>query len=526
MAALAAIALPACLVSKLPADSPVYSTLWGQHGELWKPEVTLPDFSYAGYHANEAAIPNAPAQRDLKRDFHAAGDAKTDDAAALENAVRQGGVIFIPEGKYRISRSIQITNGNFVLRGAGPGKTVLYFPKSLTDLKGNHPDKSGQSEWSFGPGLINISGQDPIDASTRIASVIAPARRGDRQLVLSDAPSIHPGEWVRLVESDPPKSSPQTGTLIRYLYAGLPDDAHDLFGETAVVRFPSRIVKVNNLNGHRIELERPLPYDVNLAWTPEIHRFAPTVQEVGIENLSIEFPWTPYPGHFREKGYNALSLSKVSQCWVRDIEIKNADFGLALAHTNFCTVQNLRLTVSADRAKSREARGASGHHGIDIGHGAENLVTGFDVETRFVHDISLEWYVLHTVYANGRGLDLAMDHHREANYSNLFTDIDCGKGSRPFYSGGNRDRGAYAGAYNTYWNIRAQDSMSLPPGGFGPLLNFIGFETRAKHAPHNSHWFLEPVKPAELSPPDLAAAMRNRRLRGGSAGESTGSHPN
>jgi hypothetical protein len=513
---LGAIALPTCLMSILTANSPVYSTLWGQNGELWKPEMTLPDFSYAGYHANEADTPNAPAQRDLKRDFHAAGDAKTDDSAALENAARQGGVIAIPEGKYRISRPIQITNGNFVLRGAGPGKTVLYFPESLTDLKGNHPDPSGQSEWSFGPGLIDISGQDPVDGSTRIASVAAPAHRGERQLVLSGLPSIHPGEWVRLVESDPPKSSPQTGTLIRHLYAGSSDDAEDLFGEPAIVRFPSRVARIN---GNRIELERPLPYDVNPAWTPEIHRFAPTVEEVGIENLSIEFPWTPYPGHFREKGYNALTLSRVSQCWIRNLEIENADFGLSLEDTNFCTVQSLRLTVSANRAQTPEAKGASGHHGIDIGHGAENLVTGFDIETKFVHDISLEWFALHTVYAKGRGLDLAMDHHREANYSNLFTDLDCGKGSRPFYSGGSRGRGTHSGAYNTYWNIRAQEPMSLPPAGFGPLLNFIGFETRAKQAPDDSHWFFEPVKPADLSPPDLAAAMRKRRLRASSSYE-------
>lgn len=275
------------------------------------------------------------------------------------------------------------------------------------------------------------------------------------------------------------------------------------------MRFLSRVASID---GSRIQLERPLPYDVALEWTPELHRFAPTVQEVGIENLSIEFPWTPYPGHFREKGYNALSLYKVSQCWLRNIEIRNADFGLALEETNFCTVQNLRLTVSADRARTPEARGASGHHGIDIGHGTENLVTGFDIQTKFVHDISLEWYALHTVYANGRGLDLAMDHHREANYSNLFTDIDCGAGSRPFDSGGSHDRGPHAGAYNTYWNIRAHQPMPLPPADFGPLLNFIGFDTSAQRAPDNARWFFEPIQPADLSPLDLAAAMRNRRL--------------
>src|SRR6202043_4033415 len=41
--------------SAVPCD---YSALWGVKGEKWKPEERLPDFSYAGYHAGEAAIPN------------------------------------------------------------------------------------------------------------------------------------------------------------------------------------------------------------------------------------------------------------------------------------------------------------------------------------------------------------------------------------------------------------------------------------------------------------------------------------
>ena len=71
-----------------------------------------------------------------------------------------------------------------------------------------------------------------------------------------------------------------------------------------------------------------------------------------------------------------------------------------------------------------------------MSHGTENLVTGFDVRARLVHDVSVEWYALHTVFSKGRGLDLNMDHHREANYSSLFSQLDCGAGTRPFDSGG------------------------------------------------------------------------------------------
>jgi len=268
---------------------------------------------------------------------------------------------------------------------------------------------------------------------------------------------------------------------------------------------------VKSASGNSIELERPLPYDVRPEWTPEIHRFVPSVQEFGVEHLSIHFPWTPYPGHFKEKGYNGLFFQDVSQCWVNDVEIQNADFGIDLNSTNFCTISNVTLTTSASRAVGDEARGGNGHHGIDVSHGTENLVTHFDVQTKFVHDISVEWYALHTVFSNGRGVDLNMDHHREANYSSLFSNLDCGAGTRPFDSGGSGDRGAHSGAYSTYWNIHAAGPLQLPAADFGPLLNFIGIDAKSNGPASSYQWKIEQPTPSAC-PVELHEAMRARRL--------------
>ena len=285
----------------------------------------------------------------------------------------------------------------------------------------------------------------------------------------------------------------------------------DLIGTPSVVRFLSR---VKSVSGNQIELERPLPYDVRLEWTPEIHKFMPSVQEIGVEHLSLHFPWTTYPGHFKEKGYNGLFFQDVSNCWVNDVEIQNSDFGIDLNSTNFCTVSNVKLTTSASRGEASEARGMNGHHGIDVSHGTENLVTNFDVQTRFVHDISVEWYALHTVFSKGRGVDLNMDHHREANYASLFSQLDCGAGTRPFDSGGSGNRGAHAGAYNTYWNIHAAAvALQLPPADFGPLLNFIGIVTNTQSPTSPSQWMVEQIAPQNICPVELQEAMRARRLK-------------
>jgi hypothetical protein len=497
-----------------------YSSLWGSAGEKWTPEDQLPDFSYAGYHAGERKIPNDPARWDFKRDFHAAGDGRTDDSDALLKAIEsiKSGVLFIPKGTYVISKRIDISRGNMVLRGAGSNQTILFFPNSLEALFGNKAKGTQHSQWAFRPGLINVTGQDPITNDTRLASVTTEARRGSRRLTISsDVPggAIQKGEWIRLVESDPPQASATTGSLIRYLYGDLmakvtSSTIENLIGTRSVVRFLSR---VKSVSGNQVELERPLPYDVRPEWTPELHQFVPSLQEFGVEHLSIHFPWSPYPGHFREKGYNALFFQDVSQCWINDVEIQNSDFGVDLNSTNFCTVSNVTLTTSASRAVGDGARGANGHHGIDVSHGTENLVIDFDVQTKIVHDISVEWYALHTVFSQGRGIDLNMDHHREANYSSLFSELDLGAGTRPFDSGGSNNRGPHAGAYNSYWNISASGPVKLPSADFGPHLNFVGLSANTKTSNSTYQWFVEPIEPANLCPKDLYEAMRTRRLK-------------
>jgi hypothetical protein len=107
-----------------------------------------------------------------------------------------------------------------------------------------------------------------------------------------------------------------------------------------------------------------------------------------------------------------------------------------------------------------------------------------------------------------------MDHHREANYSSLFSQIDCGACTRPFDSGGSRDRGAHAGAYSTYWNIRAEGAVRLPPADFGPLLNLIGVGGSEARPDAPSRWMVEPFATTGLCPSELQEAMRAVRLRG------------
>ena len=502
------------------------TSLWGVNGETWKPDGRLSDYSYVGYHAGEAPLPVVPVVADLKKDFGAIGNGVADDTQALLNAIQKArpGAIFIPAGTYVISQKILITRGDLVLRGEGPDKTILYFPKSLEELFGNRPNGINQSQWSFGPGLITFGGVDPIDATTLITPVTEQAVRGDTKLTVSDSSRIAVGQWIRLVESDPAVGTPKSGTLLSSLSAYLLPVGPELSGAKNIVRFQSRVAAVN---GKTITLERALPYDVQTVWKPELHLYKPSIQEVGVEHLAIRFPHTIYPGHFNEKGYNGIFMSHVGQCWVKNVQIMNADFALALYNTSFCTVDGVTLGVTANRADDANGRtplnlpgpnGWNGHHGIDVAFGVDNLVTDFHIKTRFAHDISVEWYALNTVFSNGDGVDLNMDHHREFNYSSLFQNLNMGEGGRPFESSGTHTRGPHAGAYTTYWNLTSARSFALPVNDFGPPLDFGSF-LNFIHLPLQSvpdslpgKWLVEGNASSPACPRDLQAAMQTRRL--------------
>ncbi|MGE3682726.1 MAG: hypothetical protein AB7G93_13455, partial [Bdellovibrionales bacterium] len=277
-------------------DSPncAYSSLWGRYGERWDKKGPLPDFSYAGYHAGESPLPKKEITKTLAVNN---GSDITSDLRDALNSMKTG-VLAIPTGIYLISDWFYIKKRGIVLRGAGIGKTTLFFTKSLTDLHGNKRSNRGYSQWSFGPGLLNFSGSDQVTSETLLGPVVSVAKRGDT-IITANLKNIVPGQWIRVVLSDPHKNSAQTGTLIRFLLGG--PTAEGLNGSTNIVGFLSR---VKSTHGNQIELERPLPYDIRPEWNPEIHRFNPTVTEVGVESMTIEFPKRPYLGHFKEDGYN------------------------------------------------------------------------------------------------------------------------------------------------------------------------------------------------------------------------------
>jgi len=496
-----ATALACCnlLVNIVAAAPEQTSRLWGQDGADWTPQSRLPDFSFAGYQRGEQPLPVVPRGVSVK-DFGAQGDGTTDDTAAFQKALTEvkAGAIEVPPGRYRILGLLEINRPNVVLRGAGPEHTVLFFPKPLNEIKPNWgATTTGQrtSNYSWSGGFITLQGSLRAE---RLTPITSPARRGDQTITVASAPSLHVGQEVEVFQSDT-----TTHSLTLHLYDGDAGPVENIKGRSHT----SLVCRITALAGSRVTLDRPLRCDIQPEWQPELRAFRPTVTGSGVENLTFEFPGTPYRGHFTELGYNPVALNNVAHCWVRQVRVLNGDSGPFIGGV-FNTVDGLVL----ESQRGPDNQNCTGHHGVTLG-GRDNLLINFDVRTRFIHDLTVSAFCSGNVFARGRGVDLSLDHHRRAPNENLFTDLDAGAGTRLWKCGGGAALGKHCGARGTFWNIRSATPLTYPPEAFGPpSMNLVGLETQQTSSLQAEGKWFESIPHAQLQPQNLHAAQLLRRL--------------
>lgn len=495
--------LLACMAGAWPAlaqEAPAqHSALWGERGELWSPHSRLPDFSFAGYHQGERELPTVQPAANV-RDFGAVGDGQTDDSQAFLDAIAatNAGAILIPPGRYLIRQIIRIDKPNIVLRGAGPDRTILTFDRPLETIKPNMGATTGNrptSNYSWSGGFIWIQGRYN---QPHPRPVVANARRGDHTLTVRDTDHLRPGQRVMLQITDDEHKS-----LLDHLYQGQ-SDSTDAITRAVRIRMVSRI---ESIDGNRVTLQRPLMFDVRTEWSPTLSLFEPTVTESGIEHLAFEFPNEPYKGHFTELGYNAIAINSAADCWVRDVRIRNADSGIFLSGMFNSAIG---IVIESERTPFR---GDTGHHGITMGN--DCLLDDFDIGTSFIHDITVSNGASGNVVKNGRGVNLAFDHHKRYPFANLFTNIDVVDGEQMWRCGGGARLGRHTAAWATFWCIRSQRDQSWPRQSFGPdMMNLVGIQTSDPSTTDvDGRWF-EAIPPDALEPKDLHAAQLEARLRG------------
>ncbi len=248
------------------------------------------------------------------------------------------------------------------------------------------------------------------------------------------------------------------------------------------------------VEGSVITFTQPLRHDVRVEWAPTIYSLS-FLQDVGVEDLRIRFPEVEYSGHLSEPGYNAITFTGgVANAWARRVTFENVDNGiLADPYSKWHTYQDISF------------EGRDGHHGFNLNNTADLLTSDVAYAADFVHAYTLDHKangnVLRRVTTDG--LLIELDHHRDASFENLVTDLDV---ETTFFHGGSTCAGPSSAARGTFWNMAPG---FLPPYWGYIQANAVGDINWKEILTEDEEWY-EPVD--DLWPRDLYEAQRARRL--------------
>jgi len=117
-------------------NAQVTSALWGVDGDAWNTNGILRDFTHVGYKGGAEPIPDWTNAVSVL-DYGAVPDDGIDDSdafiAAISNCPSYSAV-FVPKGRYLITKKIVIERSYVVLRGEDMYESILFFPKNVSEV--------------------------------------------------------------------------------------------------------------------------------------------------------------------------------------------------------------------------------------------------------------------------------------------------------------------------------------------------------------------------------------------------------
>ena len=474
----------------------------------------LPDFSYAGYRNGASEIPAAKGTVIKVDEFGAVADDGKDDSkailAALSHAHSLAGpvVLRFGPGRYRITEVLRIGRSDFVLQGSGSGEggTTLHFPRPLNqvdesdsldelrkylvelDKRQKEPDLNldeyfSEYSWSGGfiwiqkPGTRAAPYLEEFDPDIEKLADIRSGARGSTHVTVSNAAGLGAGDIVQIqwINSSGPGAS-----IIKSLYGPAFESAgshHWSFPERPLVRQTSRI---ESIEGDVVVLSDPLLHDANDSIPAQIASWD-GLQHVGIEELHLEFPPSPWFGHHMERGYNGIYFTSAFDSWARNIRISNADSGILSYNSANLTYRD--ITTDGER---------KAHYGVHMGNVHNVLAENVTVLNPVLHSLTFNTQSTKCVYKDAEVLVTpTLDQHAGANHQNLYDNVtlhiraknsEDGPVAVVFDGSGAGYWQPGHGGFNTTWNLRVLITGGAYPDEIvtiqgldeGPMARIVG----------------------------------------------------
>ena len=493
-------------------------------------QAFLPDFSYAGYRNGTEELPTPSGKVIWVDEFGAQANDESDDTKAIIAAIAKANdtngpvIVRFGPGRYRITEVIKIGRSNIVLqgKGSGPGGTTLWFPRPLKqvdkstsldelrkylvdlDKRQREPDKNldeyfSEYSWSGGflwiqkPGTRAASYLEEFDPQIDVLTDAVFGERGETTLKVAAGSKLGVGDIVQVQWLN--REGPDAG-IIKSLYGADSSTAgshHWSFPERPLVRQTTRVTAIE---GDTVILADPLLHDVNKTIPAQVARWD-GLEEVGIEDLHLEFPNAPWFGHHMEQGYNGIYFTSAYDSWARNIRITNADSGILSYNSANLTYQ--RITTDGERRA---------HYGVHMGNVHNVLAENVIVLNPVLHSLTFNTQSTKCVYKDAEVfVTPVLDQHAGSNHQNLYDNVtlhsratatEDGLVAVVFDGSGAGYWQPGHGAFNTTWNLRVlinggaygDESVTLLGIDEGPMARMVGlhgnrtFELDYRPAPY------------------------------------------
>ncbi|MCU0791371.1 MAG: DNRLRE domain-containing protein [Opitutaceae bacterium] len=478
----------------LADDAPAWRSML--YPDNWSPAVAeaarfdsdklIQDFSYAGYRSGAAALPRpaTPLVDVTQSPYLADATGQIDATAAIQSAINTvglqgGGVVYLPEGTYRLSvpasanEALLITRSGVILRGAGRGRTFL-LNTTFTGMR----FKS----------VIRVRGPSdarPLAEGSHRIAISADLLRPTRVIPVADVSPFSAGDLV-VLRADLTDAWAQEHSFPDWIGHGA------ALGGLAYLR---EIVAVD-LPTSSLVVDIPIRYALKTRDNARVHRLsARPISEVGLEDFSIGE--TQHPGQEwgnldyddpTKPAYDVASaftimIERARDVWVRRVSSFQPAANTSTAHvlSGGVSVRDSTRATIDDCKFQRPQYGGGGGNGYMFRlinaseclvarsearwsrHGL--MVTGMQASGNVFH-ACLDALTGRSTGATGTQLvnGRASDHHGNFSQSNL---IDVCSADRSWWEAKYRDTGAVpspglTAAHSVFWNTEGIDAGTDP----------------------------------------------------------------
>ena len=341
------------------------------------------DFSFAGYHRGEVPLPTPVGPViDVVVDFGADATGRRDATAAIQAAIDKaatlgGGVVFLPEGTYRVSRPegsvacLTVAASNIVLRGAGVDRTFLF--NTSTAMRGGR--------------VVLIREPDGGSWQTEASARVKLTRDELGPTVVLSVASVADyavGDWIVV-------HNPATPAFVEDLNMGPGTDAvnwQDTLREVRGLRYLRRIVGID-AKLDTLTIDIPTRWSLKTRDGACVYRATPLLSEVGLEHFSIGNRSHPGTGWEEEDYHDPANASYdthdaflvevfgVVDSWIYDVRSYNPgnDDGVHFLANGVLLSYARNMTLRKVEMQRAQFGGGGGNgYGIRLNSSSDNLV--------------------------------------------------------------------------------------------------------------------------------------------------------